>query len=101
MNLAKASKVKNFLDLERWTPAEVHVCVPRPKEKTFKKEMRKRPTPTWRFQDSIFKDYKLVTEELLAECFEFDWDHITKPRLTDQETYEHVKAALKKAYPFL
>jgi len=101
VNLVKAVAVEDFMSIDKWAPNHVHVCVPRPGEKVFRKEMHKRPTPTWHFRDSVFKDYRVAGEELLAECFEFDWAHVTKPRLKEQESYEPVKAALRRAYPFL
>ena len=48
LNQVKSTKNADFFDYDKWIPNDIHICTPRPKEKVFKKEMRKRPTPLWR-----------------------------------------------------
>ena len=101
INIAQADYQDDLFDYEKYLPNNIHICVPRPLERGFKKEMRKKPTPTWRFQDSIFKPYKLLTEELIVECFEFDWNTMTRPRFKEGVNVDNIKASLRKAYTYM
>lgn len=101
VNIVTAEEQAELFDYEKYVPKNIHICIPRPHEKVFKKEMRKKPTPTWRFQDSIFAPYKRLTEDLIVECFEFDWNTMTKPRFKEGVAIEPIKSNLRKAYPYL
>ena len=37
----------------------------------------------WTFEISCFKDYKFDTDEILNNCFEFDWAGIKLPKMSE------------------
>lgn len=37
----------------------------------------------WHFRDSVFSSYKADTDEIINEAFEFDWQLMKKPRISD------------------
>lgn len=42
-----------------------------------------RPRTPWTFPISIFKDYKIETEAVLNDCFEYDWACMKFPKMTE------------------
>lgn len=59
-------------------------------------EMEKIP---WSIPISLFKDYKIDDEDLLNECFEFDWKHCRIPNLIkDPKELELTKSYLREIY---
>ena len=63
--------------------------------------MKKKPTPAWTTEDSLFKEHNSLTEELIAECFEFDWATMQRPKLKGGTAHDIVKTILKKTYALL
>jgi len=90
-----------LFDWDKYQPKNIHICTPRQVDKTFKKEMKKKPTPQWLKSESLFKTFKIITDELLYECFEFDWNAMTKPRFKENSNIEQIKAVLRKGYPYM
>ena len=46
------------------------------KNKNYIKNLNKRnQKKKWNFKNSIYKDWKKVTEEFVQNCFEFDWSN--------------------------
>jgi hypothetical protein len=41
------------------------------------------------------------SEEKINDCFEFDWDNITKPKFREMANPDSIKTVLKKFYPYL
>ena len=53
----------------------------------------------WNVADSIFKDYKIDSPELLGKCFEYDWAKCKVPRLIkDQIELQKIKDMLSSRY---
>ena len=78
----------------------VKYCHPR-QVKTFEKvDEENGGRAQWNFQVSLFKDFKFETKELINSCFEFDWDHMKKPRFKNPDNVDMVKENLRKIYPF-
>ena len=80
--------------------------MPRPSEREEPLEVIEQPpeeeqsrikTP-WSFERSIFKDYKADNEELLRECFEFDWSCMRKPKFESYHEESKIKDLLWSAY---
>lgn len=46
---------------------------PRLCDKLYERPVDIRPRTPWSFPISIFKDYKIETDTIINECFEFDW----------------------------
>ncbi len=72
-------------------------CIPRPPPKSLKgRESIKTP---WDFFKSVFRDYKPDTNQLLTDCFEFDWSNskITKI-IKSEEELQKIKTFLKGVY---
>ena len=46
------------------------IACPRPKQKKVKKF---KIVKEWKFEESVFKNYKRDTKSLLDACFDFDW----------------------------
>jgi NLR family CARD domain-containing protein 3 len=90
-----SGKPKSVID-EEYNPKNKH-CFPRPPDKVYIKPRNRRPKTPWSFPISIFKDYQMETEELLTECFEFDWSCLKLPKMTDEELLE-IKTELRKGY---
>lgn len=56
----------------------------------------------WSLADSMFKDYKLDSPELLGRCFEYDWGKCKVPRLIkDVNQLQQVKDILSSRYQVL
>ena len=79
----------------------MHISVPRVCERVFKKEMKKKVTPAWDIDKSLFKEHHSLTEELIGECFEFDWATMQRPKLKGGTAHDVVKSILKKTYALL
>ncbi|CDW83691.1 UNKNOWN [Stylonychia lemnae] len=101
LNIANAHPQKDLFDWEKFSTKSIHICTPRNTEKIFKKEMKKKPTPLWHRQDSIFRNFKILSEDTLIECFEFDWNAMCKPRFKENSNIEQIKGVLRKGYPYL
>ena len=67
------------------------MCVPRPEEKKFNPSMKRKIISECNFNleligrlpESIFKDYKIDNEHIVADCFEFDWEMMVKPKFRE------------------
>ena len=56
----------------------------------------------WKIENSIFRDYKLDSPELLGKCFEYDWGKCKIPKLVkDSSELQRVKEAISKTYSVL
>ena len=56
----------------------------------------------WTLSTSIFKDYRLDSEKILLECFEFDWHHSRISNFVrNSDDQEKVKNCVKHYYPLL
>lgn len=54
----------------------------------------------WRFENSVFKDYQKDTDEILNNCFEFDWKCSRIPILVKRdEDRKRLKEILRSVYP--
>ena len=70
-------------------------CFPRIEAGKYTKAAKKEKPP-WSIPISIFRDYKIDTEQLLIKCFEADWRDVKPPKLGDEEP--GIKSALIKKY---
>ena len=53
----------------------------------------------WNFKNSVFAPYKPDDDDILNQCFEFDWDHSKIGKiLKDQEKILKIKAMLRTYY---
>lgn len=72
---------------------------PRPKEGMYvrpKEIFKKKP---WGMPLSIFKNYKPDTEDVINECFEYDWSCLKVPPLSGgEEEHADLKEAMRKGY---
>ncbi len=82
---------------DHFEPIKFQVIKPRFQDLIYVRPANKRPRTPWTFPISIFKDYRIENEELLMECFEFDWSSMKFPKLTEEEMAA-VKEELRKAY---
>jgi hypothetical protein len=89
----------NYLD-NLVAPSLLDTAVmPRPLPKTYIPALKKRE---WSLSQSLFRDYKFDTEELLDKCFEFDWSCTRLPRIVkDSEELRLIKDYLKPAYKWM
>jgi hypothetical protein len=102
VNIVCAVFQEGSFDYDTFQIKNIDICIPRPVEKKFSKRMIRKPTiEVWTLRDSIFRDYKIANEEMLNDCFEFDWGMISKPRLRETTNIEQLRACLKKIYPSL
>lgn len=79
----------------------IDVCVPRPKEKIFMRAAKIIPKDPWKLEKSFFAPYKPDNDELLADCFEFDWSHMKVPKIKDPQEVMRARMALKRVYPLI
>jgi len=96
LNYVDAKVQPSLFDQETWQVNNIDVCIPRPAEKKFMRRATKKSIDPWEIPKSLFKDYKVDTESLLNECFEFDWGMIKKFKTIS--ALEEIKEALRKAY---
>ena len=71
------------------------ICYPRAIQYT-EAELEKAPKK-WSYDDSVFATYKMDTQHIIDECFEFDWEMISVPRMEAQQLVR-VKRGLKRVY---
>jgi len=72
-------------------------CMPRPPPKALiAKERLKTP---WDFFKSVFKDYRPDNQQVLNDCFEYDWSCWKIPKLIkDENELEELKKLIKSHY---
>ena len=86
----------------------LEVCEPRVEGKLYIRPKFKRVRTPWRLSISLFKDYKpdsdvrtnlsaYLSQELLGECFEFDWSCLRLPKMSEKEEKE-VKEVMRAGY---
>jgi len=63
-------------------------------DELYNRPIIERPRTPWTFPISIFKDYVQDNDQRDLDCFEFDWNQMKFPKMTDEET-EDVKKELK------
>ncbi|CDW85738.1 UNKNOWN [Stylonychia lemnae] len=78
-------------------------CVPRPLQLEILLEIEEeiRLKTPWSFENSIFRNYKADTDEIVKQCFEFDWGCIRKPKFDDAEEEFRVKQELYHGYKLI
>jgi len=99
VNLAMAEFQSDLFSRTTYRVHNIDVCIPRPKEKIFKSNMKRKVTKEWHLSESLFRDYKMDNELLLTDCFEFDFRHMLRPKLKDTTSLELLKYTLRKYYP--
>lgn len=73
------------------------MAVPRPPPKEL--DGRKKLRTPWKFNLSIFRDYKVDNAKLLDNCFEADWSNSKIDRIVKDEAEQNqVKKLLKQNY---
>ena len=92
-------KAIKLLD-ENFEPIKLQVVEPRKSDNIWTRPFSERPRTPWTFPISIYKDYKIDTEAVLRECFEFDWSQMRFPKMSE-ETMEKVKTALWTGYKYI
>lgn len=61
-----------------------------------------RPKTPWSFETSFFRHYKFDNEEILAKCFEFDWNSgIFERMFKAEEVRVEAKEFLRSIYPLI
>lgn len=55
----------------------------------------------WCYEISIFKNYQPDNEELIDECFEYDFRTSKIPRLIKDFEVDEIKEILRDVYPFI
>jgi hypothetical protein len=71
--------------------------VPRLSDKVWIRPSRKQAKTPWTYDISIFRDYHIETKDKLNDCFEFDWQCMKLPRMSENEMDE-VKEYLRTSY---
>lgn len=66
-------------------------------DQLFIRESKLRPVTPWSLPVSVFAEYQWDTLDRLVECFEFDWQQIKLPKMSEDELKE-VKLALWNCY---
>lgn len=75
------------------------IVIPRPLPKIYVPTLKKRD---WKYENSLFRDYRIDTDELLDKCFEYDWSCTRLPRIVkDPEDLRIVKDLLKAQYKWM
>eukprot|EP00347_Sterkiella_histriomuscorum_P006983 403350697 len=103
LNVPKTNIIKNVIKKQivlTETYLQDMTCIPRPPPK-IEEERENLKTP-WSFFNSVFKDYKQDTIELLNECFEFDWDSSKLEKIIkNEEERLQCKVYLKSQYKII
>lgn len=77
---------------------------PREEEKTFDlaKFLTKREKQFWSYELSIFKNYQPDNEEIIDECFEYDYGSSKINKIIkDPLEYNEVKEIMREYYPYI
>lgn len=74
-------------------------CMPRPNNH-FVQEKEERPKSAWSIDVSLFKGYKTETEDLVNQCFDYDWKCMKKPAFKNTDA-DVMKEKMKRMYPFM
>jgi hypothetical protein len=75
-------------------------CYPRYESGKFIRFTPRKVRTPWTLSISIFKDYKIDSDETIAHCFEFDWKMIPKLKMSDAD-YHKCKELFRGAYKII
>lgn len=103
VNMVRVTQQHNDAIYNGYYECQIH-SVPRLQEVAVLKEQeeKKQQKENWNFNNSIFKDYVVDTEELLAKCFEYDMSQTSLKRMIkDEACYEKVKQTLRQYYELI
>ena len=72
--------------------------VPRVPESYIWEPLVEKAKKVWRFEDSIFKDYRRDDEYVLDMCFEEDWSNSKIPKVIPHAEHEDARLILRQYY---
>jgi hypothetical protein len=99
IKVTEANFLTNHLAPSALSISSSPTIVPRPLPKTYKPQLKKRE---WSIPVSLFREYKLDTDDLLDKCFEYDWSCTRVSRtVKDAEELRSIKAYLKLQYRWM
>ena len=84
--------------LDDWYIPLLPEWMPRVRQLKYRNKTQYRIKEQWIVEKSIFADYIPDSQQLIDQLFEADWALIQKPKFSDDEELDKVKAELKKAY---
>ena len=75
--------VEQGIVLNEFYETQLKTWIPRPVLKKYVKPEVEKIRDPWLFETSLFAKYIQDTDQLMNECFEFDWALVQKPKLDE------------------